>query len=216
MKEVLNFLNTLKENNNREWFQANKHEYENAKSEFLSFVGELITGISKFDKSIENIIPKDCMFRIYRDTRFSSDKTPYKTNLGAFISKGGLKSQLPGYYIHIQSGECFASAGIYMPQPEALNKIRQEIFYHYNDFKSIIESTDFKKYKLQFWEDKLKRPPKGFNPEFEGIEYLKMKSFVPYFEIADNELGDNNLVHKITGILQIMYPLNVFLTKALV
>jgi len=215
MKETLNFLNKLTENNNREWFQANKAFYEQARNEFILFVGELIKGISKFDSSVKNLSPKDCLFRIYRDTRFSNDKTPYKTNFGAFISQGGLKSQLPGYYVHVQSGECFASAGIYMPQPDALNKIRQEIYYHFDEFKAIIESKEFKNYKLNFWEDKLKRPPKGFDSDFQGIEFIKMKSFVPYYELADDELVQEGIADKIIKILGIMYPLNVFLTRAI-
>jgi len=214
MKELIEFLELLKLNNNREWFQANKTIYEKVKNDFMFFTGKLISGISKFDADIKNISPKDCMFRIYRDVRFSNDKSPYKTNFGAFIAPGGLKSQLPGYYFHVQRGECFTSAGIYMPGTDVLNKIRLLIVNEYSEFKSIIESSNFKKYKLNFWEDKLKRPPKGFDADFEGIEYVKLKSFVPYYEISEQELFSGNLIENILEKLKIMYPFNRFLKKA--
>ena len=215
MKSILEFLSALEKNNNREWFNANKQLYEENRRLFLLTIGKIIKGISAFDRSISQVDPKNCVFRIYRDTRFSADKTPYKNNFGAFISKDGFKSHHCGYYFHIQPGEYFVSAGIYMPMPETLARIRSEIYHHYAEFKSIVEHPDYQKYNIKFWEDKLKRPPKNFDPDFEGIEWLKYKSIAPFHELSERDLLSENLIEKIVEVYRILFPLNQFLDKAL-
>ena len=117
---ILDFLSKLKENNNREWFQANKKFYEEAKSEVEAFVDDLIPRMAAFEPSLKYVTAKECMFRIFRDVRFSKDKVPYKTNMGAWITKGGRKSPGPGYYLHIQPGESMLAGGVYMPEPDKL------------------------------------------------------------------------------------------------
>ena len=102
---VLDFLTQLKLNNNREWFLENKKHYESAKKEVEFFISNMIGAISSIDPAIQNPAMKDCMFRIFRDVRFGADKSPFKTNFGAFITQGGRKSSLPGYYIHFEPGE---------------------------------------------------------------------------------------------------------------
>src|SRR6266496_3900330 len=126
-KSTLDFLKKLKKNNNREWFNENKNLYLDAKEDFDYFVNELIQEISESDSSVAGLQPKDCTFRIYKDVRFSKDKTPYKTNFGAAIQQGGRKSPASGYYIHISPTEVFVAGGIYMPSPENLLKIRNYI-----------------------------------------------------------------------------------------
>ena len=127
-RTIINFLKDLEQNNNREWFQANKVHYDTAKAEFETFINSLIPAIAKFDDSVKLITAKECIFRIFRDVRFAKDKSPYKTNFGAFIAKGGRKNHGPGYYFHLQPGECFLSGGVWMPSPDIMKKIRQEIF----------------------------------------------------------------------------------------
>ena len=117
---VLDFLNQLKTNNNREWFQENKKWYEAAKKEIEIFVTEMITSISAIDPTLQTPAMKDCMFRIFRDVRFSNDKRPFKTNFGSYMARGGRKSGYAGYYFHIQPGGIFLSGGVYMPPPEHL------------------------------------------------------------------------------------------------
>ena len=112
---ILEFLTLIKENNNREWFHENKALYNQAKNDFEVFVNLAINEISKFDKSIVSVDAKDCIFRIFRDVRFSKSKMPYKANFGAFIIKGGKKSPMAGYYIHVEPGNSFLAGGIYMP-----------------------------------------------------------------------------------------------------
>jgi uncharacterized protein (TIGR02453 family) len=141
---TIKFLKDLKKNNNKEWFDTNRKVYENAKADYAYFIDGIIKAHGKKDESIANLIAKNCMFRINRDIRFSKDKSPYKTNFGASISSGGKKIMKGGYYIHCEPGESFVAGGIYMPMPEDLNKVRQEIDYCFDEFKKIINHKNFK------------------------------------------------------------------------
>ena len=146
MDAVLRFLRKLKKNNNKPWFEANRNGYTEAKQEVETFLEGLIASYGKTDDAISRLTPKDCMFRINRDVRFSKDKSPYKTNFGAFINPGGKKSTLAGYYLHIEPGASFAGGGLWMPMPAELAKIRQEIDYNLPEFTAILgASSSFKK-----------------------------------------------------------------------
>jgi uncharacterized protein (TIGR02453 family) len=131
---TLQFLQSLQKNNNKPWFDENRKKYESAKENFAEFVEALINGIAAFDPTIQNLTAKNCMFRINRDVRFSKDKSPYKTNMGASISKGGKKINLAGYYFHCEPGKSFAAGGFYMPMAPELAKIRQEIDYNFKEW----------------------------------------------------------------------------------
>ena len=144
MHTVLQFLSGLQANNNREWFQANKMEYDQSKKILSAFIEKLIARIAVFDPQISGVEAKDCIFRINRDTRFSTNKTPYKNNMGAFIAAGGRKSPFAGYYVHLQPGECFLSGGIYMPQPDVLKTLRTEIHEKAGEFLQILNKPEFK------------------------------------------------------------------------
>ncbi|HLO80078.1 MAG TPA: DUF2461 domain-containing protein, partial [Chitinophagaceae bacterium] len=126
---MLSFLKKLKKNNNKPWFDANRHLYVEAKVEFEDFVSSLITSYGKHDPAIAHLLPKDCIFRINRDVRFSKDKSPYKNNFGASITSGGKKSPFAGYYVHIEPGAGFVGGGLWQPMPDMLAKVRQEIDY---------------------------------------------------------------------------------------
>ena len=152
--DIPGFLGELRKNNNREWFQANRKWYEQCRSEFEFFVTLLINEIGKFDRSIGALKASDCLFRIYRDIRFSPDKTPYKTNFGAYIAKGGRKSEFAGYYFHIEPGNCMLAGGIYMPSKEILKAIREEIYHNTEDFLAIIHNKDFQKVFLEISGDR--------------------------------------------------------------
>ena len=132
---TLKFLKALKKNNNKPWFDAHRKEYEQAKGDFTFFIQSVIDKHSKSDPTINSISAKDCMFRINRDIRFSKDKSPYKTNMGAYINRGGKKSLFGGYYFHCEPGQSFVGGGLWMPMPPELNKVRQEIDYNYAAFK---------------------------------------------------------------------------------
>ena len=134
MDKVLQFLQELSENNNREWFNDNRERYEKSRDKIIFLTEVLINEIKKIDPEIAGINPKDCMFRIFRDVRFSKDKQPYKTNFGSFIAKGGRKSIYPGYYFHIEPNQSFVGGGVYMPQAEPLKAIRNYMAGHAPDF----------------------------------------------------------------------------------
>ncbi len=210
MKTILDFLIQLKDNNNREWFADNKKLYEDAKVEFEEFVNMLIPQIKAFDSSVDVNSAKECTFRIYKDVRFSKNKEPYKTNFGAHIVKGGKKSPNSGYYFHIKPGESFAGGGLYMPEPNVLKNIRQNIYDYTDSFLEIINDKKFINTFGEMWGDKLKTPPKGFPKDFEHVEILKHKSFVVSKAISDNQLLEKNIQTKIIDIFSVQYKFNSF------
>jgi len=213
---VLSFLKELEQNNNREWFHANKGWYNEAKLEMENQVNTLIPGIARFDPTVKFVTAKETMFRIFRDVRFSRDKSPYKTNFGAWISKMGRNTSGPGYYIHIQPGKSFLAAGVYMPDPPTLKKIRQEIFYNIAEFNEILEEKEAKKYIKGIDEmDKLKRPPKDFPADFPDIEILKNKHFTVSYYLSDKQLVGPGFTEFALKVYKAMYPLNLFLGRAI-
>jgi len=214
-KSIIDFLYLLKENNNRDWFQANKKLYEEARSDFEQFVESLIPVVQSFEPRITNLAVKETMFRIYRDVRFSKDKTPYKTYFGSYIAPGGRKSIYSGYYMHIEPGNCFLAGGAYRPQSEYLKNIRSEIYYNLKEFEEILNDATFKKTFGQIVGEKLKRPPKGFPAEFEGVELLKLKDFTVFHQLDEQQLLSKDFGNAAVNIFKNMKPLNDFINRAL-
>ncbi|MBP6871659.1 MAG: DUF2461 domain-containing protein [Bacteroidales bacterium] len=210
-KIIFDFLNELKTNNNREWFQSNKSRYEKAKKSFESFIDELIPVIRGIDPNIDLITAKDCVFRIYRDVRFSHDKSPYKTNMGAYITRGGKSSPMAGYYVHCEPGGSFLAGGIYMPQPDVLKKIRDEVFYKYDEFRKIIEDKEFVKTFGQIDDDqKMKSPPRGYPKEFPGIALLKFRNYAVAHFVSDELALSEKYPEYAKKVFKTLYPLNSF------
>jgi uncharacterized protein (TIGR02453 family) len=210
------FLSELAENNNKPWFDENRKTYETLRKDLIIFFESVVNELKKFDPDMELIEAKRSIFRINRDIRFSNDKSPYKTHFGAYFCKGG-KSNLinAGYYIHIEPGKSFIGSGIYQPPAPALKKIRQEIDYNFEDFKSIVLDKKFiKTFGELSQDDKLKRPPKGYDEENEAIEYLKLKSFFVGRNFTDNELTASDAPAQIAAFLETSYPLIRFLNAA--
>jgi len=215
-KEILQFLGKLKENNTREWFAENKKEYDNANKALLTMLGELIPVIQRIDPTIGVLAPKDCVFRIYRDTRFSPDKTPYKTNMGAYFARGGRKSVFAGYYMHLEPGSSMLAGGIWMPEPETLKKIRQEIYYNSPEFKGLLESKSFKdNFGVLSEEGKLKNPPRDFPADFPDIDLLKHKNYTMFHSLDDDTVCSESFLEKFTQIFTAMKPVNDFLNRAI-
>ena len=215
---TLKFLKDLKKNNNKAWFDAHRTDYDAAKSDFAGFIQTLIDKHSKSDPTIKSIVAKDCMFRINRDVRFSKDKSPYKTNMGAYISRGGKKSIYAGYYFHCEPGQGFVGGGLWMPMPPELNKVRQEIDYNIAAFKKIITSKKFKSVYKELSHDPeyiLSRVPKGYDPDNPAAEYLKMKSYVAMTSLNDSDLTSKNLVKKATTAFEALQPLIGFINESL-
>jgi len=216
-KSITDFLKALKKNNNRDWFNANKDKYEAAKKDFIIFTDELIAGLSKIDSRIGKLEGKRNVMRIFRDVRFSKDKTPYKTSMSAMLKPGGRKSEIPGYYIHLEPGnKSILIAGTHQPEPPKLKAIRQEIDYNVKDLNKILNNKDFKKYFDGLHDyDKLKTAPKGYPKDHPQIELLKHKSFLALHRIPDKQFTDKNLRTHLLKVAKAMKPLNVFLEKAM-
>jgi uncharacterized protein (TIGR02453 family) len=216
MERVLEFLSELAANNNREWFQDNKTWYNESREKVIFLTDVLINEIGKFDPAVRGLKARDCMFRIFRDVRFSKDKRPYKTNFGSFICKGGRKSMNPGYYFHLEPGGCFIGGGIYMPPAESLRNIRNFIADHAEEFREIInDDPDFKKEFPEMYNDKLKTAPKGFPKDHEHIDLLRYKSFIFSKTFSDKVVVGDEYIEKVVGAYRRLYPVNSFLYRAL-
>jgi len=213
---ILDFLAGLEQNNNRDWFNDHKQQYEAARHEFLEILSVLIKEIRSFDPGIGAVEPKDCIFRIYRDVRFSKDKLPYKTHFGGYISKGGRKSEYAGYYLHIEPSASIAAGGIWQPQPNILKAIRQEIYFNLPAFEKILADKNFTYYFKKLSEEgKLSRPPKSFSGEFEGIEHLKNRNFTVMHSVSDDMVRSDDFILKTTKAFSELSKLNAFLNRAI-
>lgn len=215
MKEALEFLKALKANNDRDWFNTNKSLYQQSSEEFKSFTSLLIAGINEFDESVGPVDPKDCIFRIYRDVRFAHDKSPFKTNFGAYIAKGGRKSPYAGYYFHLDAEASFASGGIYMAPTEVMKRIREDMDLYPEDFLAIVNEKRFKETFQFFDEDKLKRVPQGFDKESQVAEYLKFKHITPYHSLSDRNIADKDLLKNTLKVFETMKPLVDFFNRSI-
>lgn len=215
MKEVLAFLKDLSANNNREWFAENKARYEKAKMLFDKSVEELLLRMSIIDPSLASVDVKDCLWRIYRDTRFSPDKTPYKRHFGAFIAKGGKKSGHGGYYLHIEPDNCFIGGGVWCPEPKLLKKLRQNVYVHIDEFLQITENKDFKKLYQSFDADEaLKTVPREFPKDFSHPELLKLKHYVVSKEVDEAFFDKKNWLDLVVHDFEVLKPMNDFLNYA--
>jgi len=214
---TIKFLKDLKKNNNKPWFDAHREIFEKAKKDFEQFIQGVIDKHSKNDPTIKDLLAKSCLFRINRDVRFSKDKSPYKTNFGASINKGGKKAISAGYYFHLEPGQCFVGGGIWMPMPEDLRKVRQEIDYNFTEFKKIIGSKKFKSVYSDLSRDAeylLSRVPKGYEPDNPAAEYLKFKSFIAIVNIKDADLSSKELIRKTVTNFEALQPLIEFINHA--
>lgn len=214
-KDLLVFLEELKQNNHKPWFDENRDRYQKLRKELVSFIQKLIPAIAAFDPSIMPLEPKDCIFRINRDIRFSNDKTPYKTNLGAYIARGGKKSPFAGYYLHIEPGGSFLAGGIYQPDAAILKEIRSEIHYDADAFKAIIEDEKFKKYFKEIWAEKLKAAPRGFSSDWPDIELLKYKHYTVIHEFKDAKINESGFFDYTIDVFKTLYPFNNYLNKVI-
>jgi uncharacterized protein (TIGR02453 family) len=216
-RNILRFLSSIKKNNNNAWLDANRPLYETSKEEFTAEVGEILKGIASFDNAFINLTPKECMFRLNRDVRFSKEKHPYKTNFAAYFNPAGKKGDGAGYYVHIEPGKSFAAAGVWQPPAEHLAKIRQEIDYNLDEWRKIISD---KKFKQSFsngfsMSDSLVRAPKGYDENNPAIEFLRMKNFVATRNFTDAELQDKNFVKTLVKTFENAKAFTDFINRSL-
>lgn len=217
MRAAFSFLKNLKKNNNRDWFQAHKEEYNLAKEEFESFIRTVIQKAGKYDPDIKALDAGKTIFRIYRDIRFSKDKTPYKTHFAASFQKDGKKTGYPGYYIHLEPGNSFVGGGIWQPDPEFTAKIRQEIDYCREEFLDIINNKNFQSHfgGLDMKDFSLKRMPKGYEADHPLGEFIKLNSWLANRAYSDEEVYSEDFLNKVVSDIKTLKPFMNFLNRAL-
>jgi uncharacterized protein (TIGR02453 family) len=213
-QSTLDFLKLLRENNNKEWFEKNRKSFEAAKADVMETTAELIKVVGKWDEGVSKLQPKDCVYRINRDVRFAADKSPYKSNMGAWLNGRGKHSVSAGYYFHLQPGESFLAGGLYMPMPPQLKALRQEIDYNLPEFEAILNDKAYKKQFGGLGGDKLKTTPKEYSSDNPAIDYLKHKSFISYHKLSDELLVSDKFIKYAAEVLKAMQPLNNFLNRA--
>ncbi|CUI06615.1 DUF2461 domain-containing protein [Massilia antarctica] len=219
LRDLTQFLTELSENNNRPWFIMNKPRYDILREEFLAVVTELIRELSKFDRQVAACNPKKAMFRINRDIRFANDKSPYKTRFSAGITPKDLRRPSAGggstYYFQIDgSGKLLFGAGEYLPPAPRLKAIREQIVNDATGFAKLLKNKPMRATFGQLQEeDKLQRPPKGFDPQHVHVEYLKLKSFFVWTEV-DLKLNEpEQLVPQLARGLKDAFALVTWLRK---
>ena len=215
MKKVFKFLNDLAQHNEREWMQEHKESYLESKATVSVLVGNLIDQIGQFDSGIPGLTPKDCMFRINRDIRFSNNKAPYKINFGAAITPGGRKTGNPTYYLHISPGKSMLAGGVYMPDAVHLKKIRQEIDYNADGLKKILSKGDFMETFGSIKGDSLKNSPKGYASDHPDIELLRLKSFLVLKNLPDDFFVISNYEQELVKFCELIQPFNGYFSVAL-
>ena len=215
MKDTLKFLTDLSRNNNKEWFDANKGRCLEAKSKVEALTGDVLAGIRSFDDTIGPLSPKDCTYRIYRDQRFSKDKTPYKTYMGVYINRGGKKSGYSGYYFHLGAksyGNMVAVGDIWCP-PEVLKVIREDIMLGGGDFRKILSEVDPR--LVLDMDGALKRVPAGFPKDTPDSDFYRVKAFCLYYAPDDKFFTDKDLASRLVDVFHSAKPFLDYINRAI-
>ena len=214
IEAIFKFLAELKENNHKEWFEANKDRFKACRLDFEALVQNVIDELAKEDNSLDGVKAKDCIFRIYRDVRFSKDKTPYKTSFSACIAEGGRKSSGAIRYLHLEPGNTILAGGIYRPESDRLKKIRQEIDYNADPLKDILNDPGFTKYFDGLNGEQLKRPPKGYDADHPEVELLKFKSYTVFHNMPDKGVLSAKFLEEGMKVFGAMSAFNAYLNEA--
>ncbi len=216
MNEVYAFLRALARNNNREWFQQHKKDFQKAQGLMHEFASGILKGISRFDPTVSELDPKETLFRIYKDIRFSKDKTPYKTHFGCWMARGGRKSADAGYYFHMEPENTFMAAGIHSPPKEQLNLIRQEILYRPEEYLKVIGNiASLGEFERGGEEDKLKTGPLGFPKDFKYLEELNYKHYIFLKHYGNEEVLQPSFPDHLAEDYRKLYPLVDYLNHAI-
>lgn len=209
--QILDFLRDLQKNNNRDWFQENKERYETMRKAYLDIVQQLIGRIALFDPEVNGLEAKDCVFRIYRDVRFSPNKLPYKNHFGAYMAQGGRKSLKSGYYFHLEPDNSILSGGLWMPEPKLLKMVRKDIYDQMDEFTGILEEPSFKAVYPELEGDALKRNPEGYPASFPYDDIIRHKDFCVSAAKPDNFFSKKNWMDETVATFEKLLPFNRFL-----
>lgn len=216
MNELLLFLRDLSANNNKEWFSANKDRYLRVLADWNLFCEQLIREMGAWDEDLAQLTVKDCTWRIYRDTRFSKDKTPYKTHFGVFLAPGGKKSMHAGYYFQVGYdtwGNNMLASGNYCYDPKALQILREDISDNWEEFRDEVVGVADPCFGLMR-DDMLKRVPKPYAEDAPYADYMRMKSFGLVTEVDDAFILAPNLVQRVAALFRTTKPLVDYVNRA--
>lgn len=213
-KETIQFLKDLKKHNDRDWFNDNKDKFVAANENFIAFVQDMIGLIGKFDKAVAQKSAKECVFRIYRDTRFAKDKSPYKTHFGASLMSVKNGVGVAGYYLHLDPDDIFLAGGVHMAEPAQMKLLRQEISYNAAKFKKIINDKTFKA-NFEIHGEKLKNVPPGFDKEDPMADYLKYKELYIMHKVSAKDALSPDFASYCSKIFNSMVPFNAFINEGL-
>jgi uncharacterized protein (TIGR02453 family) len=215
LKPTLEFLRELREHNERQWFNDHRAQYDAARTAFEGFVADLIEAVGEFE-DLAGVTPDECMFRIYRDTRFSPDKTPYKYSMSAVIGRGGRKATGRGYYVHIQpDNESLVAGGLHSPSSAELDAVRRAIAADAAPLKRIVAAPDFVRYFGALRGESLKTAPQGYPKDHPDIDLLRRKQFLAEHALSDAQVLAADAVAQITGACAALQPLLTYLQSVL-
>lgn len=214
-KNIFQFLHEIKNNNRREWFLKNKDRYQAIRKELTTFAEAWFDELTVFDEALRSPEEKPYIFRIYRDARFAKGKI-YKTHFGIMIHKGGRPAMhsRAGYYLHLEPGKSFLAGGCYLPPPEWLQNIRNDIAREAKKIKTVLNESYFKKY-FTLEGEKVKTSPKGFTKDHPEIELLRHKSFIAVHSLSDEQVMGKDFLNHLSKASKALYPFDEYLNKRL-
>lgn len=210
MPKLLEFLRLLAENNNREWFHEHKPQFDELRALWIADIGRLIGLMAEYDESLRGVDVKDCVYRIYRDIRFSPNKLPYKNHFGAVIARGGRKTTHSCYYIHFEPGNCGLYGGIWCPDMDLLTKLRHEVDDNIEEFLGIIGNEELSS-RFTMVGDSLKSMPKGFPKDHPHAKYIKMKEYLVGMSVPDSYFTSDGWIERAAADFKPIKPLHDFL-----
>ncbi|MBQ8656857.1 MAG: DUF2461 domain-containing protein [Prevotella sp.] len=225
-KRIISFLRQVMENNNRPWFQEHKEEYMAVRADFEAGIAEAINRIATFDPDIAHVTVKDAVYRFYRDTRFTTDKSPYKNHLGAYINAKGKKALRGGYYIHVEPDHCLLAIGNYWLPTNILTACRNEIMGNEAEWLRCVENDEFKRYfdsdeVHTDWEEswdapqgfgltKLKTCPAGFPRDYAHVKYLRLKDYCCWHAVGNDFFSQADWLDRMEDIFRTGKPMMDF------
>lgn len=219
MQHVIQFLDQLRTNNNREWFHAHKSEYQDVRQYFDDFALRLLHGIQQFDESIGNLAIENITYRINRDIRFSADKSPYKTHIGVYIAPQGKKSGYSGYYFHVSAAQegwmqgHMVAAGDYICDSKVLKTLREDIAYGGDEFQQLLDQSD-SRFHLDY-DNSLKRVPNGFAADSPVADFLRLRNFCLCYAPGDDFVYAPHLVERLVDIFRTAQPFIHYINRAI-
>lgn len=214
-KQLFDFLTRLAENNDRTWFAANRAEYDSLRADWLTKIQRIINALAVNDPALRGVQASDCAYRIYRDTRFSHDKTPYKTYFSALISPTGRHCDRACYYVHIGADECAVYGGVWCPESPILKKLRRAIIDNIEEFREITEAPEVEALYPGWYGRKLKTAPKGYDRDHPDIDLLRLTEFGKEHRLDRDFFDDPEWPEKIAAMLQVLKPMNDFLNYSI-